>query len=301
VVSAIFDDTDASGSGSVTDRGSVFVFEKISGTWTKVAKMAGENTNDYFGSSVDIYEDAFVVGSALNDYDASGLNLVSNAGKAYLYYRNGSGVWTAGDKLVDPSRTSNGLFGIDVAISGSHVAVGAQNNATIDGALYVFDRCGAGSASLNEEILSSDLATGDNFALAVDMAGENIVATSRGDASSRGSAYFYASCGGGTSMKNVDTGSANENLSESIQNSRTLSPGIKCYPNPANEVINLTLINMDDQQNTLYVSDINGKMLAVVNNIQTNHSFDINNLAPGIYIIQVVNTTGTYTQKFIKK
>ena len=76
VVGAFGDDDKGSNSGSA------YIFEKDSnGDWNQIQKItaSGGASNDYFGSSVSVYEDTLVVGAYLDDDKGS------NSGSAYIF------------------------------------------------------------------------------------------------------------------------------------------------------------------------------------------------------------------------
>ena len=75
VVGSYRDDDDGNSSGSA------YVFARIGGVWTQQAKLTSSDAAelDQFGWSVSISSDTIVVGSRLDDDDAS------NAGSAYVF------------------------------------------------------------------------------------------------------------------------------------------------------------------------------------------------------------------------
>src|SRR5690606_23197417 len=101
VIGAYNEDEDASGSNTLSDAGSAYVFVRNGSTWSQQQKLvtSDRNSGDYFGSSVAISGDYIVVGARLEDEDASGSNTLSNAGSAYVFIRSGS-TWSQQQKLV---------------------------------------------------------------------------------------------------------------------------------------------------------------------------------------------------------
>ena len=114
------------------------------GVWVRQQVItASDNVfGDYFGFSVGISGDYAIVGAYQED-DAG-----SQAGAAYIYERDGAGVWQQVQKLVPSSiAPASDAFGYSVAISGDYAIVGAENDATAGssyGAVYIFERDGAG-------------------------------------------------------------------------------------------------------------------------------------------------------------
>ena len=114
------------------------------GVWVRQQVLtASDNVfGDYFGISVGVSGNYAIVG-ARGDDDAG-----SEAGAAYIYERDGAGVWQQVQKLIPTSANpGSDYFGIAVAISGSYAIVGATRDTTGGsgfGAVYIYERDGAG-------------------------------------------------------------------------------------------------------------------------------------------------------------
>ena len=95
-------------------------------TWEETEKITSfeRELNGRFGQAVDICGDYAVVGAYNEDLDENGLNPLSSAGCAYVYYRE-NGAWMFQQKLVASDRGEDDYFGYDVAIGGDHIVVGA--------------------------------------------------------------------------------------------------------------------------------------------------------------------------------
>ena len=83
-------------------------------------------TFDRFGESVSISGDHAIVGAWLEDEDVSGGNFLNGAGSAYIYERNGLGVWSEVQKIVASDRASFDQFGNTVSISGNYTILGVS-------------------------------------------------------------------------------------------------------------------------------------------------------------------------------
>ena len=70
-------------------------------TWTEQQKIVASEraVDDRFGYSVSISGDYAIVGVYGEDQDASGGNIMSNAGSAYVFVRSGE-TWTEQQKIV---------------------------------------------------------------------------------------------------------------------------------------------------------------------------------------------------------
>ena len=117
-----------------TNSGSVYVYERIAGTWAQQAKLvpADGAANDYFGWDVAAEGDTLVVG-------ANGV--ASHTGAVYVYARNG-GTWTQQTKLTASDGSAGALFGMALDFSGDTIVAGAYGVNGRTGAAYVFTRTG---------------------------------------------------------------------------------------------------------------------------------------------------------------
>lgn len=95
---------------------------------------------------------------------------------------------------------------------------------------------------------------------------------------------------------------AAENLLLSINDTdNTLSESIKLYPNPVNDVINLTAANRLNLTK-LEIIDINGRTVKSISieNI-TRREINISELSKGLYLINIHSKDGMVTKKIIKQ
>lgn len=150
--------------------------------------------NDLLGFAVALDGSRMAVGAFSDDLELPGGTL-GNAGSVYLFQHDGT-QWTLAQRLVAPDAQSGALFGIDVALDGSALVVGARLHDSpaagggaleVDqGAVYVY-RLLAGQWTL-EQRLTPALALGaeaqfgwavalhgDTLAVGAPDAGEGIV------------------------------------------------------------------------------------------------------------------------------
>lgn len=137
---------------------------------------------DNFGHSVAIDGDTAIVGSTGEDSSATGVNgngadnSVSTSGAAYIFVRDGSGVWTQQAYLKASDPTSNAQFGWSVAISGDTAVVGAlAGDAQQTGVAYVFVRDGSGNWSQQGRLTASNAQFDDQFGFSVSISGDTVV------------------------------------------------------------------------------------------------------------------------------
>ena len=176
-VGAVFEDSASRGVDgdqddfSAPNAGAVYVFTRISGTWSQQAYLKASNTDaaDRFGYSVALSGDGdtLAVGAMSEDSAATGIDgdqdddSIDNAGAAYIFTRRGT-EWSQ-QAYIKASNTGGVLegdqFGHDVALSGDGdtLAVGAisedsaatgvggeqdDDSASEAGAVYVYTREG---------------------------------------------------------------------------------------------------------------------------------------------------------------
>jgi len=187
-VGAISEDHDAAGGGTtMSAAGAVYVYERDgSGVWNFVQKLVTSDRagTDFFGRSVSISGNYLVAGADSENEDVNGLNSFNNAGSAYVFERNGLGVWNEVQKIVSSDRGANDTFGKHLAVSGSYLVVGAQSEAEDEnglntlsgsGSAYVFERNGSGIWNQVQKIVASDRSGFVSFGYDVDISGNRIV------------------------------------------------------------------------------------------------------------------------------
>jgi VCBS repeat-containing protein len=121
--------------------GAAYIFEKQSSGLVEVAKLTANDkaSGDWFGISVAINGGRAIVGAAFDDDNVAG------SGSVYVFELQG-GTWTQVAKLhASDALANDGLgdaFGVDVAISGNRIVVGAESSndfGTSSGKAYIFE------------------------------------------------------------------------------------------------------------------------------------------------------------------
>jgi hypothetical protein len=134
--------------------------------WTEVKKLTASDAEagDNFGHAVAVSGDTAIVGAHQEDTGGS------NAGAAYVFYRDWGGVdyWGQWHKLIASDAEAGDQFGRSVAISGDTAIVGAYGEdagGSAAGAAYVFDRDQGGADSWGEvkKLVASDPEANDQF------------------------------------------------------------------------------------------------------------------------------------------
>ncbi len=77
------------------------------------------------------------------------------------------------------------------------------------------------------------------------------------------------------------------------------------YPNPANNVVNVSIMNNDQFNGEIQVCDVYGKVVRTVaganNDSPLQTRIDISGLASGVYFVRINTEKGSITRKFVKK
>jgi hypothetical protein len=200
--------TGVNGDGSntaSTNSGAAYVFVRNGTTWSEQAYLKASNTGSFdgFGEAVAISGDTVVVGAALEDSEATGVNGQQNdgpdptpmsientfdSGAAYVFVRSVM-LWSQQAYLKASNTGEGDGFGKSVAVSGDTVVVGgwkegsastgvngdgSNDNAGRSGAAYVFVRNGA-VWSQEAYLKASNTGGGDQFGRSVAVLGDRVL------------------------------------------------------------------------------------------------------------------------------
>lgn len=174
---------------SLYDVGAVYfyTYDDNSDTWGSEQKVEDPASayNDGFGRWVSLYGDTAVIGSY--------------AGTVYIYTKDGtSGVWSLKQQIDKPTDAGS-YFGLQVAIDGTTLAIGAQGY-TGGGAVYVYTyNEGQDEWLFDELVTASDRTDSDSFGSAVAIHGNRMiigangekVADASGSLRNSGAVYLY--------------------------------------------------------------------------------------------------------------
>jgi hypothetical protein len=146
--------------------GAAYVFVRDPAGWTQEAylKASAPAPNSELGTSVAISSDGNVVaiGARIEGGGAT------NAGAVHVFTRTGS-AWTEQAVVRAPQQKSSAEFGSAVAMSanGTTLVVGAPQEDTATGAVYVFTRPSGGSFAWQKTLLASNPVTNASFGASV--------------------------------------------------------------------------------------------------------------------------------------
>ena len=151
------------------DSGSVYVFIRVSGTWSQQTKLTASDgaAYDWFGYAVAVDGDTVVVGAYGDDDNGPA------SGSAYVFIRV-SGTWSQQTKLTASDGAAYDWFGHSVAVDGDTAVVGAygdDDNGPASGSAYVFIRV-SGTWSQTVKLTASEGAADDWFGYSVAVDGD---------------------------------------------------------------------------------------------------------------------------------
>ncbi len=148
-------------------RGGVYVYEGSGATWASSQLLTIPDGLDFeqFGNSLafDPESERLVVGAVGRD---------RSQGAAYVFSRDGD-LWVQEARLVASDGINFEDFGVDVAVAGDTVVVGASNQDFGTGAVYVYHRNGMWQEA--QKILAPDGTRGDKFGDNVRIDGDTLV------------------------------------------------------------------------------------------------------------------------------
>jgi hypothetical protein len=157
---APFSDDDASNQGHVN------VYDLNDPSKEIGLYMGSEETEVYFGSSLDISNGRILVGAPGKEVDEA-----DDMGTAYIYVQSGEG-WVRQAELTPAMGNAEEEFGASVALDGDIALIGAPADTPDDlGAAYFFNYIN-NTWLEGQTLFASDLASGDRFGHAVALDGE---------------------------------------------------------------------------------------------------------------------------------
>lgn len=179
----------------ITDSGAVYVFQRTDGIWSQQAliKAPEPQVTGRLGEAVAISGDTLV--ASARGHTESG----TVSGPVYVYQRE-NGVWSLDGTLLGSNSELGDLFGIDLDINGSMIAVGANgessssriingdktnNDRERSGAVYIFER---NNETWNETayIKSQNSDEFDNFGISLALSGEMLAIAALEDSNATG-------------------------------------------------------------------------------------------------------------------
>lgn len=177
--------------------GVIYVFVRTGQDWSleQILAVAGSDAGGQLGASIDLQGDTLVAGAW-----RYGGTSARNIGAVYIFTRSG-GTWTERTHLTRSGAKAYDVFGCDVSLDGTTLAVGVLGYdgqaGTNQGMVQVFVGSGA-SWSLQRQITPSPAHAYADFGTAVDLAGDTLLVGSPGYdgyAVNQGSAWVFTRSG----------------------------------------------------------------------------------------------------------
>lgn len=188
------------------DAGAVYIFNRNQGgtdNWGQVKKIESSVTESsaHFGQAVDLAGPTLVASAPYEDANGA------NSGAVYVFERDqgGSENWGEVKRLVGAAVSDR--YGLDVAVSGDTIAVGApyhDDGGTDKGAVYIYyrDQGGANNWGLFKKMSYAGASAGNAlFGYSIDLSGDILIVGAPYDdtnATDAGYVYVYSRNEGGT-------------------------------------------------------------------------------------------------------
>jgi len=285
--------------------GAVLIFEKDNnGIWneTQILTPIDLQNDDEFGSSVSIEGNTILVGAIRED-----INFSDNAGAAYIFEKDNTGIWQEQQKLTSTDRVIGALFGFSVDIDGDYAVIGARgesdfsNNDFEFGAAFVFKKGINGLWTEQQRLLASDMLNGDHFGSAVTISGDNIIIGAPDKTVFMNNVTFYTYAGEAYLFKKDDTDmwSEEEIIIPSARDSNAFFGYSVAISN--NELLVGALNENRDENNLNYIQDAGAvyffndtSSLSISENNYKKHLLYPN---PAKDLIQITNTNHNESYK----
>ena len=176
------------------EAGSVYLYERMDGSsWQFRQKAIGSDSGPYefFGSSLSIGDGVLVAGAPGSDVQGI------DAGAAYVFERNTLGRWEETARLLGADVQGHDRFGYSVSVNADRIAVSARDDDSMGvnaGAVYVFERNGAGGWRQASKVLPPDREDRQYFGWSVSLRGDRLAVGAKGDGQNgpgAGAVYLY--------------------------------------------------------------------------------------------------------------
>lgn len=171
--------------------GAIIFYKNVDGEWVEMQKLVAEEVEagDYFGRYVGIDNHIAVAGSVCDG------DFGDCSGATYVFELGDDGVWIETAKLMASDADAEDGFGMDVAIHGEQIIVGApfnQDAGVRSGSAYIYEKTD-GEWVETAKLVSADLDEEDWFGFSVDIEGDRaaVGAWLEGDEAYYGAAYLF--------------------------------------------------------------------------------------------------------------
>ena len=188
LVGAWGDNEDDNNTNYIQSAGAAYIFKKnASGSFDFEQKIVASNRelNNHFGFTLALSGDYAIVGALRDAYDVDGNNYLENAGAAFIFERDESGIWNEVQKIVASDRATEDYFaGNSISIDGEYAVIGAwyededetgMNTLEFAGSAYIFERNDSGTWNEVQKIVASNRQGSELFGSDVSISGSCLV------------------------------------------------------------------------------------------------------------------------------
>jgi len=286
VVGAVNENLDDIGNNELTNAGAIYVFERdTNGIWNEIQKIVNSDreSGDTFGRSVSIDGNQLIVGADYEDINGNA------SGAAYIFEKNGIGVWNEVQKITSVSGMDNSRFGQRVAIDVNRTIIGSWvrdiGNIGDGGAAYIFEKDGTGFWNETAILYDPDASSSDYFGFSVAISGDHcFVSANQEDEDETNQNSLQEA--GSVFVFDINEPNTLPPLSTLSVADNEIELSIKAYPNPVQNVLNIDLGNYTDKVSINVYNYLGQKFISKtytnLNRIQLPF-----NLSKGLYLVEV--------------
>lgn len=183
IVGAWHERTNAANANPINNAGAAYIYQRSNGTWTLVQKLVpnDRHANQGFGIAVAISGGH----TALIGSGGGFTNGVANAGAAYFFVKNGSGVWQQAQKVSAPTPEVGANFGgnsgmVALDAAGDQAVIGSWREPAggpfkQSGAAYVYLRQSFTSWQMMQRLVPANPEQFGHFGAAVALRNDHIM------------------------------------------------------------------------------------------------------------------------------
>lgn len=277
---------------SSSKKGTVKVYENISGTWTqRGTNLEGEANADAFGISIDLSDDGNI------------LTVLNRGQKKAQVFKFENNDWTQiGADFVNLTIGNRQGLSVSLSSNGSRVAIGATGVSIYENNSGTWNLVGTKIAYGSYSSLSSDgtkIVIGDPYYSKVrNYIFENNSWTQRGNEietwrNSRLGSKLTLSSDGETIFAFPVIYSFNSSLNIS---NFDIFKEVNVFPNPTKNTLNIQTKNNFELKEIIIFNVLGKKVLN-----SNNSTIDISSFSNGLYFAKIITNKGFITKKLIKK
>lgn len=259
--------------------GYTIIYENVSGSWTQIGQpIYGTDPGNQSGRSVSLSSDGNIVAIGEPGYATGGNSGIGNV----RVFENISGTWTQiGSRIIGEASGDHSGVSISLSADGTIIAIGAFDN----------DANGqsSGHVRVYRNISNTWVQAGS------DIDGEEARDFLGGSVSLSGNGYTLVA--GATSMYTLTTKNGYAkvyDLSGVLSSDKFTKAIFTIYPNPATEVLNISLENDVLLESVTIYNNVGQKIKTIKHN-----TIDVSTLAKGLYFVEVTTNKGKASKKVI--